>query len=592
MQFVFPWYSLVYLAGTVIALILATVVKRRQFTPGTTQLSFFLYAMALWTGAYAFEISAVNIPDKFLFSKLQYVALVNTGPLALLFILKHIRSKLFSGKKALWLWIIPILTLALELTNDLHGLVWSHIYQSGNLTIYVPGHLNWLAPAYQYILYFFGIILLIRYMLRGPVIYRRQVLWFLAGSLIAVTGSVLSMIGILLPGRSDMTPLAICLMGIIFAVAILNFRILDILPVATSKFVNSLPEGFLLLDAEKRISSLNSAAEKIIGSMKADLQGQALSRVWRELDQVILDTHSSQHLELIKQKPEGRVYLDISVESFIGADQIVISKMVIIRDISEIKTIQTKLEAEGSNRSQFMRFIVHEIRNPLTAVISSIDMLRDQPELPEKLRSALINNVYRASNDLNQRVGELLDLARGELGILKIEPESLDMNQLIAEIGAEMQPIAAKNGTQIAWETPEPKSSVYGDKQRLRQVLANLILNAIKYTPNGEIIIRSRLQADNLCLVEVKDNGRGMNETELESLFNPGLGNSRERTSSSGLGIGLMLSKQYIELHKGRIWAESIFGQGTTLSFVIPVAPPVDHGITDRIEGDQKAERE
>ena len=159
-----------------------------------------------------------------------------------------------------------------------------------------------------------------------------------------------------------------------------------------------------------------------------------------------------------------------------------------------------ELEAEINKRSQFTRAIVHELRNPLTAIISSSNELKENEQLDEKIRIALVENICRASTDLEQRVNELFELARGELGLLEIHPELLDMNQLIQEISAEMEPVAAKKGIKLFWRLSDPPSQVWGDKTRLRQVLSNLLGNAIKYTEEGHIEIRSLHYADNLLL--------------------------------------------------------------------------------------------
>jgi signal transduction histidine kinase len=203
-------------------------------------------------------------------------------------------------------------------------------------------------------------------------------------------------------------------------------------------------------------------------------------------------------------------------------------------------------------------------------------MLEDQRQLNEEMRTALVRNIQRASLDLEQRVNELFELARGELGLLEIKPEKVDMNQLIQEISTETGPTAAKKGIKIVFQASEMPCEVWGDKNRLRQVLSNLLGNALRYTDQGQITIRCLHHGEDLLLTQIEDSGRGIEKDVLDNLFDPYLRSTKEKSRSTGLGIGLALSKKYVELHKGEIWAESIAGKGTTISFVIPLFKAVN----------------
>jgi len=102
-------------------------------------------------------------------------------------------------------------------------------------------------------------------------------------------------------------------------------------------------------------------------------------------------------------------------------------------------------------------------------------------------------------------------------------------------------------------------------------VLFNLLGNSLKFTSRGQITIRSRYYGDNFLLTQVEDTGKGIETEDLENLFDPYQRNTKRETTSGGLGIGLALCKQYIQLHNGKIWAESALGKGTTISFAIPL---------------------
>jgi signal transduction histidine kinase len=181
-----------------------------------------------------------------------------------------------------------------------------------------------------------------------------------------------------------------------------------------------------------------------------------------------------------------------------------------------------------------------------------------------------VKNVHRASLNLDQRIDELIELSRGELGILKISILPVDYRQLLLDSVAEMGPVASAKGLALVSDIPE-LPPVNGDYIRLRQVINNLLNNAIKYTAKGSVSLRAVVFNSESVLVQVKDTGKGIEKEEMENLFDPFLRKTREGQDLGGLGIGLALSKIFIDLHQGKIWAESTPSSGSTFSFTVPV---------------------
>jgi PAS domain S-box-containing protein len=576
LQFDFPGYSLIYMAGGVLTLVLAILIWKRQFAPGVVAFTLFLVAMTVWTFSSALEAGAVEIPAKIIFAKIEYLALVSTGALTLTFVLEYTRVSWAKRRhNLLLLWIIPVLTLAMTWTNEWHGLLWPRIYLINEIgsvvSVWEHGPVFWVNLAYQYLLYTCGIILILRFGWQKRGMHRRHIDWLLVGSLIPVVGSIVYVAGGSPIRGFDTTPVSICLMGVVYAVTIIRFKFMEILPVATNAFLKTLPDGFLLLDADGLIVSLNPATGRIIGQETAALKDRKLASIWPELDKVAFTDQSEQNIELTREQPGRKIYLNTSIESFTDGHGTLTGKLVILRDITELKLTQRQLESEINKRSQFTRAIVHELRNPLTAIISSSSLLEEPKASSDTIRMALARNISRASIDLEKRVNELFELARGELGLLEIKLEIVDMNSLIRDVVAEMSPVAAGKGITLEYQACEVNACVWGDKDRLRQVFFNLLGNSLKFTDRGLITIRTQHYKGGLLLSQVEDTGKGIEKEELDNLFDPYQRSQKQKTSSSGLGIGLALCKQYIELHKGSIWAESIPGKGTTINFVIPL---------------------
>lgn len=233
------------------------------------------------------------------------------------------------------------------------------------------------------------------------------------------------------------------------------------------------------------------------------------------------------------------------------------------------KDLRQQLEAEINKRVEFTRALVHEIKTPLTPVVTASELLLE--ELKEEPELSLARSISKGAYNLNQRIDELLDLARGEVGMLRLNPGTVDSGQLLQEIAQNMKPVAQRNGQSLDVELPSSLPELWADGDRLRQVVLNLANNAFKFTPTGgNIILRAKKESDSL-VIEVQDNGTGISEEDQKWVFEPykQLGNDRAR--HSGLGLGLSLSKKLVELHGGKIWVNSQKGKGSTFGFSIPL---------------------
>jgi signal transduction histidine kinase len=234
----------------------------------------------------------------------------------------------------------------------------------------------------------------------------------------------------------------------------------------------------------------------------------------------------------------------------------------------EEKALRRELQAEINKRVEFTRALVHEIKTPLTPVVTASELLLD--ELKEERPLNLAQSINKGAYNLNQRIDELLDLARGEVGLLSITPNTIDPMQLLQEIAQSTQPVAQRNGQSLILELPSPLPPVWADEDRLRQVVLNLINNAFKFTPEGgKITLRAKKDGVNL-VVEVQDTGYGISKEAQQWIFEPYHQIESKRARHAGLGIGLSLAKKLVELHGGHMLVNSQKGKGSTFGFSIP----------------------
>jgi len=280
--------------------------------------------------------------------------------------------------------------------------------------------------------------------------------------------------------------------------------------------------------------------------------------------------------------PTGSKYIEISASPVFDEKNEVFASVCVAHDITESRTASKKLqelyslekelrrelETEMKQRVEFTRALVHELKTPLTPILASSELLVE--ELKDEPWLSLAKNVNSGAANLNRRIDELFDLARGEVGMLTLNRQPVDSLTLFNDVVNYVGPVAAGN-KQTLISNFETLPVVRADEDRLRQVLLNLLNNALKYTPAGGKIILKAYRKNNQMVVEVKDSGPGINETDQKRLFQPYQRLSKDRERFSGLGLGLALSRMLIELHGGKIWVNSKKDEGSTFGFSIPL---------------------
>lgn len=233
------------------------------------------------------------------------------------------------------------------------------------------------------------------------------------------------------------------------------------------------------------------------------------------------------------------------------------------------KTIRKSLETEVQKRIEFARILVHELKNPLTSIISAADILKDSK--PQAPYDRVIKSISRSSADLNERIGELLELTRAEVGELRIKPRRINSSAMITEVIKDIEPVITGRDINFKTQIYSNLGYVKADKNRIRQVMNNLVDNAIEATPEGGEITIQATEKKACIVIQVKDTGRGMRNSDLVHIFEPYYRISGTNRYE-GLGLGLAISKRIVELHRGKIWVESELGKGSTFSFSIPLS--------------------
>jgi signal transduction histidine kinase len=228
-----------------------------------------------------------------------------------------------------------------------------------------------------------------------------------------------------------------------------------------------------------------------------------------------------------------------------------------------------KLEDLSKLKSEFVSLASHQLRSPLTAIKGYASMLvqGDYGEINIEAKEA-IDKIMQSSKNLSFVVEDLLNVSKIEQGGMKYEMTQFDFTELVKDTVENLSITAKQKNLLLINNIPkESKYIINGDKEKLRQVLINLIDNSIKYTPTGQIEV-SLSENNNKITLKIKDTGVGIDEKIIKTLFEKFSRGEGGRLNSSGSGLGLYLAKEIIEAHHGRIWVESE-GKGKGSTFFV-----------------------
>ncbi|MEI8345245.1 MAG: PAS domain S-box protein [Candidatus Omnitrophota bacterium] len=252
----------------------------------------------------------------------------------------------------------------------------------------------------------------------------------------------------------------------------------------------------------------------------------------------------------------------------------VVGAVVTFLDITERRQAEAEAQKAFRVKSDFISMVSHELRTPLSVIVEGIKLVVDgscgslNNEQKEYLTIAE-RNVDR----LGRLINDVLDIQKLESGLMKYRLGEYDINELIAALMVSMGTLAKKRGLELEYAAGTDIPKITFDSDKIAQVMTNLISNALKFTEQGKVTVKTECR-DGRVKVSVSDTGTGIREQDMHRLFGKFeqiiTGNERK---TGGTGLGLSISREIIKSHGGEIWAESEFGVGTTFSFTLPISP-------------------
>ncbi|HEX2728212.1 MAG TPA: histidine kinase N-terminal 7TM domain-containing protein, partial [Rubrobacteraceae bacterium] len=561
----------------VVAAALALFIGRRE-VPGAGTVALMMVAVLAWSLGYAFELGQSGLGTKLFWAKVQYLGICTVPAAWLSFALRYTgRERWLTRRNLALIAALPLVTLALVWTNELHGLIWSRttIDPSRTFLRLEHGTVFWVYWIYAYVLLILGTLVLFSKLLRTPGLYREQTWALLIGASAPWVGNGAYVVGLNpFPGL-DLTPFAFLFSGVALSFGILRYRFLDIVPVARDAAIEGMNDAVIVADARGRIVDLNPAAREVLGIAASDSAGAHLSEIAPDLA-ALLDIYggadSARKEVEIRAGDDLREY-EMSLSSLRDRKERLTGHLLVLRDVTERKLAERELLRQraqlahsNAELEHFAYLIAHDLRAPLRGIngFSNI-LLEDHAAQLDTGGREHLTRIADAARHMGRIIDELLDLS--SLTRAELRRETVDLSSLARRVADELRQGAPERRATF---DIQPDLTVEGDGRLLRIALTNLLDNAWKFTSrqSAATIEFGIAETAGTPAYFVRDDGVGFDMNYADKLFDA-FQRLHSASEFEGVGIGLAAVERVVERHGGRVWAESEVGRGATFYFTL-----------------------
>jgi PAS domain S-box-containing protein len=372
--------------------------------------------------------------------------------------------------------------------------------------------------------------------------------------------------------------------------AIFKYRFLTISPtIAAENIISAMDEILILLNQERNILSVNKAALNTLHYEQKELEGKSLAILFQGkaykkklLEKITKDEVISNYESSFLTKNGEIVPIIYSTSPLKDNEGIVIGTVFIARDITKHKQIEDELikskeKAEESDKlkSAFLANMSHEIRTPMNGILGFADLLKD-PNLKNDQQQKYVKIIEKSGQRMLNIINDIIDISKIESGLMKIDIKESNINEQIEYVYTFFKPEVDVKGMKLFFKNtlPAKEATIKTDREKVFAILTNLVKNAIKYTSEGSIefgyVLRRDTEPTELEFY-VKDTGIGIPKERQEAVFKRFIqADISNKMAQQGAGLGLSISKAYVEMLGGKIWLESNEGIGSTFYFTLP----------------------
>ena len=575
-------YVIILIGSSIIACLLLFRIWTLRSTPGAYGLVLSVACVAEWSLTYAMEIIRTNMAEKIFWAKMEYIGIPFVAVGIFIFAMH------FSGRGA-WITyprLILLLTPALlgfllALTNESHHQIWMDI----RFTNGVPfGPLDvthgvglLVLTAYLYILILLATISFLQIAIRGQGLSRYQARIMVAGMFFPWAANIIYIGGFSPFPTIDLTPLALTFANVAISVSFLRYRFMDIQPIAHSSVFNAMKDGVIVLDYKERIMDINPVGTMIFQDT-GNMLGQEISSLlpkWSEWKLANPTGEVNQEIAL----PLGmdKHIFSLRTTSLFDQNRKRNGRVLLISDITELKRAQEQSMEASRLKTQLLASVGHDLRAPLGAIIGYAEMMRDGTlgrvsGEQEKASSEILDSANQLLSFINNLVGQ----AQIETGKVVLREFPFDVEEIVGPLMSTLNFHAHKKGLLLTqYVEPGLPSKIIGDQFWLRQIVLNLVNNAVKFTEKGSVNVRFLRRGENHWAIQVADTGMGIPVEAQKRVFeafeqvkNP------ETIKQSGFGLGLSIVAQLASIMNGTIELESEVNRGSKFTLVLPLKVP------------------
>ncbi len=334
------------------------------------------------------------------------------------------------------------------------------------------------------------------------------------------------------------------------------------------------PNPVYVVDAANRFVLANDVAHRAFGAAPGGLPGRDVDEVlaplgaaaaFHRMRERALESGEPQQVEELVTLADGRIArwqtVRCPLRREVGEGQVLTISVDVterVRQQLELQQAKEAAEAAGLAKSTFLANISHELRTPMHGILSYARFgIREAPSAEREELLDFFQNIHDSGQSLLALLNDLLDLAKLDSGRMRFELDTLHPSEVIDAALVEFEPLAHERGLQLVAGTALEVPEVRADRAKLLQVMRNLLSNAAKFTPAGRRIMVETAWDERRVRVLVRDEGPGIPEGELESIFDRFVQSSATRPASGGTGLGLAICREIVQAHGGRIWAEN-----------------------------------
>ncbi len=616
--------KIVYIAVLILSALvsggIALYAWRQRQMPAATSFAVMMGGVMVWLLGYAFELYSTNLSGMLWGTKVGYLGVAAAPTLWLIFTIQYTgKERWLSRRNLIGLFVIPFIIVMLVWTNEWHR--WYYVDYWVDTTGPFPmletarGLTYWGGAAYAYLALLGATVLLVRAFIRARGAYRGQITAILVGAVFPWVANFLYLTGLNPFPYLNLTPLSFALTGLAMAWGLFRYRLLDVIPIARDKAVESMRDGVIVLDAQARIVDLNPVAQALIAMPPAATIAQPADQVFpgqlglllRRLDASEIQT------QIVLGEPSAQRYYDVYVSPLYNRRDKLNGWIAVLHDITarrqaELALEERTLELETRNAEldAFAHTVAHDLKSPLSVIIGFARLMeaqittsppaaflenlrrieKDGATIPvtmdEFLPTTFLENLRRISKTgakMSSIIDELLLLASVR-EMRDVSGASLTMATIVSEVLDRLRNEIADAHADI--HAPETWPVAVGYAPWVEEIWANYISNALKYggQPGQGVPPRVELGASRLnaktppshVTFWVRDNGPGLTASERAQLFTPFT--RLHEIRAPGCGLGLSIVRRIIDRLGGEAGVISEPGQGSTFYFTLP--GPVD----------------